>query len=72
MPEVRRRKSEVRSSFDNFFYLMKVELSAQLFLFKSLLIRRNKFQISTFFRLLTSVFWPFKTNYTKFAVDPDI
>ncbi len=35
---------------------MKVELSGQLLLFKSLLISRYKFQISTFFRLLTSDF----------------
>jgi len=56
MPEVRRQKSEDRSSLDNFFYPMKVELSGQLLLFKSLLINRDKFQISTFFHLLTSDF----------------
>ena len=70
MPEVRRRKSEVRSSLDNFFYPTKVKLSGQLLLFKSFLISRNKFQISTFFHLLTSVFWPFKTNSTKFVAEP--
>ena len=64
------QKTEVRSSLDNFFCPMKVELSGQLLLFKSLLISRNKFQISNFFRLLTSVFWPFKTISTKFMVEP--
>jgi hypothetical protein len=64
------QKTEVRSSLENFFYPMKVELSGQLLLFKSLLISRNKFQISTFFHLLTSVFWPFKTNSTKCVKEP--
>ena len=68
--EYRIPKTEVRSSFDNFFYPMKVDLSGQLFLFKSLLISRNKFQNSTFFSLLTSVFWLFKTNPTEFVAEP--
>jgi hypothetical protein len=62
--------TEVRCSLENFFYSLKVGFSGQLLFFKSRLNSGNKSQIFTFFRLLTSVFWPTKTNSTQFVVEP--